>query len=86
LPQNSCVVPQKPYWLQQTFNGQVVEFAYFSPQAPGSHSDFLWQDETHVSSPQSGLSISELFANLAIVQDLGNWRRVQEGWPRKAQR
>ena len=43
LPQNSGVVPQKPYALQQTFGGHAIAFAYAKPQPPGSHSDLAPQ-------------------------------------------
>ena len=43
-PQNSCVVPQNPYLLQQTFRGHVSAVDHCEPQ-PGSHSDFWSQDE-----------------------------------------
>lgn len=38
LPQNSSVVPQKPYLLQQTLRGHLVELKYCEGQLPGLHS------------------------------------------------
>lgn len=51
FPQNSWVVPQKPYLLQHTFSGHLDCEAHSMPQ-PGSHSDFALQLEVQLPLPQ----------------------------------
>jgi len=51
LPQKSEVVPQKPYFEQQTFSGQVFVADHCAPQ-PGSQSDLRSQLEMQFVGPQ----------------------------------
>jgi hypothetical protein len=49
IPQKSVVVPQKPYWEQQTFNGHVT----FSVAAYGPHSASAPQLLVQLPEPQN---------------------------------